>query len=325
MEAHLERLLDNEINLTQVQISQGSTSHTYIRDVLKNKSRTDPNFPWIMDSFLTGSYARKTKLYPLDDIDVMVVIDGHSLFPTDAGSHVTTHYVAGDTQGINNPIHNHIRNNNVSSEIIMELFQNALLETFPDATVIRHDGQAVNVRLVSYGLGIDVVPCFHIKAHSTAHRDMYYIPQGKGNAYWLKTNPKIDEQISKNLHTRHNDKLRGIIKLLKYWNREKNANRISSYHLETLIWNVFHNHPSAVTSLTSGIQYFFNNARPYLEVPCPDATGIGDYVDKYMTPQDRQLSLAAFDAARRSLGALSGLLPPPLNKWKGVFGDKLGN
>ena len=173
------------------------------------------------------------------------------------------------------------------------------------------------------------MPCFHIVPIDVTKQDFYYIPLGNGNPGWLKTNPKIDADISTGLHNRHNKKLKSIIKLLKYWNREKNADRLRSYHLESVAWYVFHNHASSVNSISEGIRYFFNNARQYLENPFREATGFGGFVDTYLSPQDRQLSLAAFDQARTAIQQPVGLLlASPLvsvANWKKVFGDKFGN
>ena len=321
IETKLQELLDKEINLAQGRVSQGSTSHTYIRTLLANRRTTDPSFPWILDGdFLSGSYARGTKLHPLDDIDVMIVLDGTGLEPTGLQA---THYVRSSAEGKNGPVHNHIGfDNQLNSHSVLEAFQKSLAQSHADS-VIKKSGQAVNVKLVSYDLGIDIVPCFHIKPRNINEQDFYYIPLGDGNPGWLKTNPKIDAAISTRLHDKHNKKLKSIIKLLKYWNREKNGDRIRSYHLESIAWNVFHNHPSAVTTMAEGVRYFFDNARPYLENNLVEPTGFGKHVDTYMTFQDRQASLTALDNAKAAL-QLQGLLPNVAN-WKKVFGDKFGN
>ena len=66
-----------KIGVSIAQRSQGSTSHIHVRGLLDNKWRTNSSFPWPIDGdFLSGSYARGTKIRPLDDIDVMMVIDG---------------------------------------------------------------------------------------------------------------------------------------------------------------------------------------------------------------------------------------------------------
>ncbi len=324
IETKLQELLDKEINLDHERISQGSKSHTYIREILANKRITDSSFPWIVDDFLSGSYARGTKLHPLDDIDVMIILDGTGLIPVGLDA---THYVRGNAEGKNSPVHNHLGYDNLlNSHSVLEAFQKALAVSHPDSTIKKH-GQAVNVKLSSYDLGIDIVPCFHVKPRDTTQQDFYYIPLGDNNPGWLKTNPQIDANISKRLHDLHNKKLKSVIKLLKYWNREKNFDRIRSYHLEAVAWYVFHNHPSAITSMSEGIRYFFNNARPYLEQQLKEPTGFGGIVDTYLTLEDRQNSLAAFDRARSSMPAtrtLPGLIAP-LSGWKGIFGDKILN
>ena len=170
-----------------------------------------------------------------------------------------SHYVRGN--GENGPVHNHIgHDTKLNSHSILETFQEALSQSHPNST-IKKSGQAVNVRLDSYGLGIDIVPCFHIKPFDETQQEFYYIPIGNGNPGWLKTNPKIDEAISSRLHDLHNKKLKSVIKLLKYWNREKNADRIRSYHLESIAWYVFHNHSSSITTIGEGLRYFFNKDR----------------------------------------------------------------
>lgn len=320
MDTYLQKLLDEEINLSASHISQGSTSHTHIRDLLANKSQTDNKFPWLMEGdYLSGSYARGTKLHPLDDIDVMIVMDGAGLFPTDKGAALSTHYIRGNALGQRSPIHGHIGiNGQLDSRVILSLFQKALAERFP-GSVIKKNGQAVNVCFSSYGLGIDVVPCFHIVPHSTQDREMYYIPLGNGTADWLKTNPKTDEAISDLLHNKHDKRLKSIIKLLKYWNREKNAGRISSYHLETMAWHVFHAHPSKIGSLEEGIIYFFENARPHLVGPCEDLTGLGEPVDRNLSFEDRNKSVMNFDFAKLSITTRT------VKGWRLVFGDKFAN
>lgn len=321
IESKLQSLLDGEINLAQSRVSQGSTSHTYIRNLLANRRNTDSSFPWLLEGdFLSGSYARGTKLHPLDDIDVMIVLDGAGLIPTGISD---THYVRGNNEGKNSPIHNHLGIDNLlNSYSVLNAFQKSLKLSHPDS-VIKKNGQSVNVKLTSYNLGIDVVPCFHIKPIDLSQQDFYYIPKGNNETGWLKTNPKIDAIISTQLHDKHNKNLKSIVKLLKYWNREKNNDRIRSYHLETIVWYVFHNHDSSVTTISEGIKYFFDNAESYLKNQIQEVTGFGGYVDDYMSSTDRYLSITALNNAKNAL-MLQGVLPS-INSWKTVFGDKFGN
>jgi hypothetical protein len=318
IESRLQKLLDSEINLSQNHVSHGSRSHVYIRDLLVNRRNTDSSFPWLLDGdFLSGSYARGTKLHPLDDIDVMMVLDGAGLIPVGLDSQ---YYIRGNSDNNHGPIHNHLGFDNLIDSIsVLNTFHQSLKKSHPDST-IRKDKQSVNVQLTSYNLGIDIVPCFHIVPYNDDQKDFYYIPKGDNDPGWLKTNPKIDANISTGLHDRHNKKLKSIVKLLKYWNRIKNNDRIRSYHLETITWHVFHNHESSVTQISDGIKYFFDNAEAYLKDRLQEATGFGKYIDDYILATDRQLSISALINAKNAL-QLHHILPS-IESWKRVFGDK---
>ena len=154
----LKRLHDQETRLSQSQISAGAKSHQYIADVLKNRCDRDERFPWIVDTILSGSYIRRTKPYPLDDIDMLVILDGTGLQEVRWG-HPTGGVVRGLKQG--SPVHAITDDNGmICPRRLLDRFRTAIAETYPLSTV-RKDGQAINVKLKN-GIGIDIVPCFEI-------------------------------------------------------------------------------------------------------------------------------------------------------------------
>ncbi len=318
-----ESLLDKHINLTPAQISQGSTSHTYIQGLLGNKHQMHDRFPWLVDGdFLSGSYGRGTKIYPLDDIDVMIVLDGHGLVPISGGQHLNAAVRGSGTEG--SAITKHFDANNlVSSLSVLEVFHDALKESFPTSQ-IKKDGQAVNVWLDSYGLGLDIVPCFHIVPRDGS-QDYYYIPMGAGSPMWKSTNPKIDERISTGLHIRHDKRLKPVVKILKYWNKTQNSDRLRSYHLEALAWHIFHAHPSKITDYANGVRHFFGQASESLANYCPDPTGLGGHVDSYLSYEDRQLTIKKMKDAVAAVG-LGAFLNPALQipAWRKVLGSQFG-
>ena len=295
----LEKLLDAKINISSASISQGSDSHNYIRDALKGKNDRDALFPRLIDGdFLSGSYRRGTKLKPLDDIDVMIVVDGTGLSIVNNG-YVQDIEVRGSGNP-DNPILQHLGFNSLlGSKTVMSLFQKALSEMHPNSK-IRNDEQAVNIWFATYGLGIDVVPCFHLIPRDGS-RDRYYIPEGNGSDGWKTTNPKIDEEISATLHLRHNKLMKKIVRLAKYWNQVSNGNRLKAYHLETLIWHILDGQSESIQSLESGLITFFSAINNALASVCPDKTALGGPVDQYLLVSDRQLSRSK---AQEALNAL---------------------
>ncbi len=322
-ESAFDHLLTVHGNLSLPEISQASKSQTYIRELLANKSDTDALFPWFIDGdFLSGSYARGTKNPPLDDIDVMMPIDGTGLFPIRNGTQWNAKVRGSGTEG--NPILGQIGTNNLlDSRRVMELLREGLKESYPTSRVAK-DGQAVNVWLDSYGFGIDIVPCFHVIPHDGS-KDVYYIPHGSESAGWILTNPKIDLEISDRLHEHHNKKLKPVIKLIKLWNDTKNGSRLQPYHLETISWYVFGKYPGKINHPGLALIHFFQNAAAHLHVLCPDATGIGSHIDSYLSVEDRQHSIGAIQRTGSVLmeSYMLGLADESrqLSGWRSVYGD----
>lgn len=327
MKQHLESLLAKHINFAPGTVQQASRSHTYLRDVLLNRRESDGDFPWLIDGdFLSGSYARGTKIHPLDDIDIMMILDGEGFFAWKNGVRLNATVRGGGVRGT--PVERMTNEyGGINSARVLEVFRDALRVVYPGSE-IRKDGQAINVWLDSYGLGLDVVPAFHIVSNDGGE-DLYYIPQGSGSTQWISTNPKIDARISANLHERHSKLLKSIVKLLKYWNREMNAGRLRPYHLEATIWRVFDQHPG-VSTLEQGVRYFFDTAESHLAYECKDVTGIGEKnLDHDLGYEDRQATLVAVRSCKSALGMASvqsalGREDAAIQSWRSVFGNKFG-
>lgn len=69
-ESGLRELIET-IEPSAAQKSAASRSHNYLRDLLDTGEFGNR----ILDSYLSGSYARDTAIRPIDDVDIVVVID----------------------------------------------------------------------------------------------------------------------------------------------------------------------------------------------------------------------------------------------------------
>lgn len=321
--AALNNLLKNELTLSDSQVTQASKSHNYVRDLLINRSSFDGEFPRLVQGdFLSGSYARGTKIYPLDDVDVMMVIDGGGLNAIHNGQ-VLDAAVRGDEE--DNPIQQHFGQDRLlNSNKILSLFKGVLSGSHPNSKISK-DQQAVNVWLETHGMGIDIVPCFHIQPRNGT-QDFYFIPMGGGRPGWLMTNPKIDKNISDILHEKYQKKFKGLVRLVKYWNRVFNGSALRSYHLETLVWHVFKDYQGDIEPYDHALMYFFEKVIPLLRLPCPDLTQLGETVDSYITYDSRQKSM---DNAKMSLFILHLAYSTnptdedkKLKAWQKILGEK---
>jgi hypothetical protein len=254
----------------------------------------------------------------------MIVIDGVGLRARHNGS-ILNADVRGSNQSTN-PMLSYLDSSGLlNSQKVLQLFQNALNQSHPDSKVSK-DGQAINVKMQS-GIGIDVVPCFHIVPRDGS-QDLYYIPAGYQSGGWKKTNPKLDKNISDHLHARHNNKLKPLIKLIKYWNEQFNGGRLRSYHLETIAWYIFNNYPGTINHYATALIYFFKEASARLVNDCPDATGIGDPIDSYLSPADRRISIQNIEATKNILQRhyMAGLAneQKQIVGWRQIYGNTFG-
>lgn len=313
MHTTLSNLIQKEISLDISHISQGSKSHNYIRGLLKNKSDIDSLFPRLVEGdFLSGSYSRGTKNHPLNDIDVMMIIDGNGLYVIQNGVTMDAEVRGSNSQ--DNSILKHLGINKLlGSKKVIDLFASALKDSFPNSKISK-DGQAVNVWLDTYKMGIDIVPCFHIIPRDGS-QEFYYIPEGNNSDGWIKTNPNVDKDISDYLTRELGDNFKNFVRLIKFWNEKKNGGRLRSYHLETVIWYVMNNYGQEITNYEHALTYFFNNCYSHLSGSCSDATKLGGPVDAYLSQADRLLTLQKITEIQKHINSA--------NLMK-LFNDKVG-
>lgn len=270
IDALFEDLLTRQINIPSGIRSTAGRSQNHLRDFLAAESERDANFPRVLTNvdsdFLGGSFARHTKKWPLDDIDIYVPLDGYNLFYFQNGQ-TLPYTVQSDGNLFWNPLLSSVRWMNgpwVSSSKIVNEFARVLLRYYPRETEVRPNGECVSVRMSqgatanADGLGYDVVPCFSLKPYTSSEFEFYLVPDGNGG--WQRTNPRLDNDVCEILHSYHNRLYRKVVKLIKYWNDVQLGGWFSSYYLEFAISNEFWNRKtqnSPIGSISEGLAAAF--------------------------------------------------------------------
>jgi hypothetical protein len=333
-----EDLLASSINIPDGIRSTASLSHQNLRKFLQEECERDSGFPPVLRTtdcdFLGGSFARHTKTRPLDDIDIYLPIDGANLFYYIQGS-VLPYTVLTDGL-LRNPLLTPRWADGpwVSSAKLVDGFARVLQRRFPQTTV-KPNGQAVSVQMThgassaSDGLGYDVVPCFSLVPQQQGEHAFYLMPDGKNG--WIRTNPKADANVADILQENHSRLFRKIVKLVKYWNVERMGGTLESYFIELAVAKVFWDKAvksEPVVTLSYGVALAFWAVQQAVTqgtqsswVPSAPLVYPGGLLASHRTKlkSDSDSACAAWEDEK------AGKMVSAAEKWKRVFGDKLGD
>ena len=328
-------LLDREVNISTAIRSEASTSQNHIRDRLNTENSRDSSFPRILSvndtDFIGGSFARHTKIKPLDDIDIFFPIDGEGLNFTQNNIRYS---VVGDNILLTNPILGSRwidpGTGNISSKKLISEFCVVLKKWYPNSIVKRNE-QAVTVRLKSVavesaddpGLGFDIVPCFLVKTNKTNEHDFYVIPDGKDG--WIRTNPRVDKNINETLHDYHKKHFRPIVKLVKFWNVAYFGGKINSYFIELSIMRTLIQRGTPLNSIQEGLSEAFRglgNALLLKENPSPWIELAPEVSPGQLTDIERFTAYSVSLGAEQAYNHLKKCeLEAADKKWKEIFKD----
>ena len=243
----------------------------------------------VIDSFLTGSYARSTMIAPLSeaDIDIFMVLDPKYYW--------------------------HYNNQNGGCAGLLDLAKRTLLKTYTRTPDISRNGHAVTIRFDDFI--VDVVLGFNRTGGG-------YIMANSITNSWLETDPKKHVALMSDANKRHHGMLVPLIKMIKAWNKT-HGSYFRSFHLEVLALSILNN--VSITDFPSGIRFYFDKARELVKYQNPDPAGYGDDVGKYLTSRETA-SYKFQDAYQRALraeqfGNNSFYIRSAVDEWRNLFSN----
>lgn len=225
----------DKVNLDSEKTKTARCSRNNLIDNIHKLDENDDFFNLYNDVDIAfGSFARGTKIRPLDDIDIMIGIsaDGTTYSEyTDRIELLVNSEPSAQKQCCNSGT-NELNSTKVINKFISEL------EKISDykKSELHKNGAAVTLQLKSYEWNFDVVPCFFTK-EDIFKRTYYIIPDGKGN--WQKTDPRKDRDNVTRINQKQSGRVLDTIRLSKYWNRRPTMPSMSSYAFECLLLQYF--------------------------------------------------------------------------------------
>jgi len=276
--------LRENLEITGLQRSTVATRQSNVRAVVEQGLA-------VLDSFLTGSYARSTMIAPMKeaDVDIFVVLDAK--------------------------YYHHYNRQNGSQAGLLDLVKRTLLKTYTRTPDISRSGQAVTIRFEDFV--VDVVPGFNRQGGG------YIIPNSITQT-WLETDPKKHVEIFSGANADHAGDLIPLIKMIKGWNKA-HGETFRSFHLEVLALGILDG--VTITDMPSGARYVFDKARDLITKRNLDPAGYGDDVGKYINTREKiddavaKFQLAYDRAVKAEEHDRRGSTRAAIEMWGLVFGD----
>ena len=258
-----------DIEPTPAQVEAASASHARLRELLDGGNIGNR----IIRSFLSGSYARKTAIRPIDDVDIVFVVD-----PS-----------AWRSSWSSLP----------SPEAVLTTFSNAIRYRYPVSTVV---GQRRSVRLQLSHLDIDVVPAI---LASSQDPKVLRIPDTDANE-WILSAPERHGDQATAVNQLRGGLFKPLVKLLKFWNSNlPEPARFKSFTVETMATRIFKE--VSIADLNDGLikfldfcastagsarcytwQWQFGMSFSFFGTSIPDAAGTASNTAGYIDSERRE-------------------------------------
>ncbi|HBO2567165.1 SMODS domain-containing nucleotidyltransferase [Pseudomonas aeruginosa] len=273
-----------------------------------------------------GSFARRTKRRPLDDVDMFFCLsaEGSATYQdtgnegiviTVSSSSSNLYWYTGDD------------NKSLSSIKILNKFKRSLEGIYQyRSSELNRRQEAVTLKLTTRDWSFDLVPCF--LTSEVDGRNFYLIPDGNGN--WKKTDPRVDKDRTTNINQANGGNVLEVIRLIKYWNGRKTMPSMGSYLLENIVLNYYE---GRILSASKWVDIEFPKVLEYLMSVIfnviPDPKGyVADLND--LSGDDRMKIYVrayldhgkAVEARALEANSQSGTHKECMAKWREIFGEE---
>jgi hypothetical protein len=195
----ISTLIDN-VTVTDRQEENITNS---VSNLDKNLKKEDTGLD-VLETFTNGSWERDTIIRPLDDVDIFAVLDREAWQDDD--------------------------NELPSPQSVLTKMRNYLKDLNDYKDKVSQDRPCVTIKLSDKNF--DVLPSFKVEGY-----DSYYMPDEDLQS-WKITDPKTLTKDLNSANTVCSYKLKGVIRAIKYWNRET-GKLIPSYHIEETAISLF--------------------------------------------------------------------------------------
>lgn len=265
-----------------------------------------------------GSFARNTKIRPLDDIDLLLV------FNASGGTYYKMQF-ENNTYIMNIPEESKILRKLCNDDGTLNsiklvnkiVFSLNKIEHYKNGKKHRRQ-EAATLSLNSYDWNFDIVPAFY------ATDDFYLIPDGKGN--WKKTDPRIDQANVTKINQKHSGQILQLIRILKYWQKRPTMPTLPSYLFEVIVLTFFNSKNKIENYIDFNIRDFWFYFKDAIFNSFPDPKGFQGELNNLSSEEKYKISLLSENSYKKACEAIDFEtterdIKKSINKWKEIFGN----
>ena len=323
IQSALKQMIEENVNMPSERVQKARASRDWLLERIENFEKNTQHLYFCKNFNLHfGSFSRRTKVRPIDDIDIMIGLNGHLLYwyeniydYKNCSIHLKPDV---QTSGLWKDCLN--EDKSLNSTKLLNKFKNALINIshYESANIHRRQ-QAITLKLSSYEWNFDLVPCFHTTS------GVYLIPNGNGG--WMKTNPEKDQELVTSINQEHNGKFLELVRLVKYWNSkafDRKANIESSYLLEVMLANYY-----SSREYVYDIEFEFEKSLKYLRKnisnTVDDPKDIEGDLNNLSKEEKKNLVLRIYNDLKNIEDAKKVSVAQSFEYWKKVLGNEFPN
>lgn len=322
--AAFEEFLRETVNLRPSDTDGARKSRDWLITQLHSLPNSASDFPLLgkKHDIAFGSFARKTQIRPLNDVDLVSCLNGTNCkFKNQRDGSVDI--IVPATSRLSGYCHDD--KITLNSTRILNRYAKAL-STIPQykGSPINRRGEAVVLQLNSYPWNFDIVPGF-VTAADPYGRSYYLIPDGQGN--WKKTDPRRDRDWISKINQAHGGNVLNVIRAMKYWNARQPTSRMSSYLCEVIVASYYASRSQVASSHTAmEIVYALHHTATAILNEVADPKDIEGNLNRLQYHDRLKIRERAIRDTEKAESAWNFRANEndehAINTWREIFGDK---
>lgn len=308
----------DSVNLDPNKTTSARSSRDWLYNQLNNFPENDDEFPLKYEErhIKFGSFARKTKIRELDDIDLIYCLHANNAYYSKSSLFHNRFYL--HTENAGQRLQNLSKDNLLNSIKVVNKFVSSLSNvTQYQSAAIHRRQEAATLNLTSYDWSFDIVPAFYTTA------GFYLIPDGNGN--WKATNPPLDQQYATDINQKHKFSVHQLVRTLKYWNRRAQMPTVSSFLFENFVWNFAESQSELSDHIDINLINFWNYLETAVYNNVSDPKAIDSNLNNLSYDDKTKISAKASDTYSKGYEAYrleteDENQKSAINKWREIFG-----